>query len=505
MRNRLLKASVIFCLASQCAFAHVGSPDIYCEGDAGPYHLFVTVRVPQVIPGVAEVQVRSQSNDVQTVRLVLLTLTGPGSNLPPTPDLAEHSKQAPQFFVGNLWLMQSGALQVRILVDGSKGRGELSVPVPSFAQSTLPMQKPLAAVLIALMLFLSLSLISIVRASVRQGSLGPGKTPAPSNLTRSRVMAAITTLVVVLVLYAGRAWWTAEARAYQTGVDFFKPPEAKITFENGHRILIQVREQGDKWHHRVKLDGLLPDHNHLMHLFLIRAPGLDGMWHLHPDAVEGREDVFVEELPSMPGGHYQLFADVVDKTGFPWTLVGEFDLPDPIESSASLAGDDSAWSGATIGSVPKGSSAWQFPDGSRMIWQRDGSDPLRANTAMRLTFEIVDKDGKPAQDMEPYMGMAGHAEVVRSDLKVFAHIHPAGSVSMAALELAQASLNRGAPSSMHDGMTLPMSRSVGVPSVAVPPQVTFPYGFPQPGKYRIFVQVKRAGRVLTAAFDAHVQ
>jgi hypothetical protein len=121
---------------------------------------------------------------------------------------------------------------------------------------------------------------------------------------------------------------------------------------------------------------------------------------------------------------------------------------------------------------------------------------------MVFKFRVEDKDGNPAKDMQQYMGMAGHAEFVSSDMSVFAHIHPAGSASMAALELAN-----GAPKGtcgitdqcvMPAGMTMPMPAPVSA-------EVSFPYGFPKVGEYRIFVQVKRAGQVETGVFDARVQ
>src|SRR5580704_1792706 len=145
MQSRLIALAVLLLASALPLSAHVGSPDVFYEGKAGPYSVIVTIRVPQVIPGVAEIQIRSESGDVRSIRVVPMRLAGPGSNLPPTPDLAAQSKDDPQFFTASLWLMESGALQVRVLVDGAQGQGEASVPVPSFAQRTLPMQKSLVA------------------------------------------------------------------------------------------------------------------------------------------------------------------------------------------------------------------------------------------------------------------------------------------------------------------------------------------------------------------------
>ena len=51
---------LVVALASICR-AHVGSPDVFYEGAAGPYRLLVTIRPPQVVQGVAELEIRSAS------------------------------------------------------------------------------------------------------------------------------------------------------------------------------------------------------------------------------------------------------------------------------------------------------------------------------------------------------------------------------------------------------------------------------------------------------------
>jgi hypothetical protein len=113
---------------------------------------------------------------------------------------------------------------------------------------------------------------------------------------------------------------------------------------------------------------------------------------------------------------------------------------------------------------------------------------------------VEDAGAEPAQDLELYMGMPGHAEFMRDDFQVFAHVHPSGSAPMAALSIAQSQVNGGDASG-----TQGMAGMHAMHSSGLPHEVSFPYGFPQPGQYRVFVQVKRAGKVETGIFDARVE
>jgi hypothetical protein len=131
-----------------------------------------------------------------------------------------------------------------------------------------------------------------------------------------------------------------------------------------------------------------------------------------------------------------------------------------------------------------------------VVWLRDHGPegvPTRlfAGRPGWFRFRVLDQGGAPARDLVPYMGMAGHAVFLKHDRTVFAHVHPSGSVPMAALGLvAPPGANPHAGHAMHD--------------MALPPEISFPYACPQAGNYRIFVQFKRGDVIETAAFDAAV-
>jgi hypothetical protein len=94
------------------------------------------------------------------------------------------------------------------------------------------------------------------------------------------------------------------------------------------------------------------------------------------------------------------------------------------------------------------------------------------------------------------MGMPGHAIFISRDRRVFAHVHPSGSAPMAAMQIGEQSL-RGAAAPTDHGHMHGDGR--------LPAAVSFPFGLPERGDYRIFVQVKRGGRIDTGAFDARIE
>jgi hypothetical protein len=474
---------VLVLLLPHVAFAHVGSKDVFQQVTAGPYKLFVTVRMPNVIPGVANVEIRSTGAQVTALQVAPLPLAGEASKHPPTPDAMKASAVDANFFTGGVWMMSSGSWQVRILVTGAAGDATVSVPVPAVAIATLQMQRALGIPLAFLGVFLVTSMAGLVAAAVREARLPPGETASAKLRRRGFVAMAFTLALLGLAVWGGKKWWNTEATSYAASI--YKAPEVLATLE-GDQLSLHVKDisDSDRWEEDRSSAALVLDHGKIMHLYAIRMPQMDAAYHLHPEFDPPTH--FRMALPEMPPGEYALYGDVVHANGFPETLVAKLEVPQSM-TAAPLGPDDASAHPAAVEQGPLGDS-YKLPDGCSMVWDKPAA--LTANTAYSFRFRLLAPDGSAATDMQPYLGMAGHAAFVKTDGTVFAHTHPEGSAAMPAMMLA-------------NGMD--MDAGMSMQSEPLTNTVEFPYGFPTPGAYRIFIQMKHGSTVETGVFDATVQ
>ena len=477
--------AMLLALMPSVALAHVGSKDVYQTVHAGPYVLNVTIRPPNVIPGIATVEIRSTGAPVSGLSIAPVPLMGEAAKHPPVADRMQASTADPAFYTGAIWIMAAGTWQVLLQVDGIAGHENASVPVLAVPITTLHMQPAMGWTLAALGLFLVVSMAGVIAASIRDARLRPGTEPAPALRRRGLIAAAVSLAVMGLIVFLGAKWWNVEAATYSGNV--FRPATTHATL-HGDQLDLLVDRVVPKEEFQSKIfrgrnnDDYIPDHGRLIHLYAIREPSMDAAFHLHPELAAAGD--FRMQLPQMPAGDYRLYGDVVHKNGFPETLVATVHVPEGL-AGTPLAPDDAIALPAPLSTGMLGPS-YRLPDGYTMVWDQPAT--ITAEQPYSFRFHLLDPAGKPASGMQPYLGMAGHAAFVKTDGTVFAHTHPDGSAAMADMMLA-------AP----DGMA--MKEDAG----PIAPEVAFPYGFPSAGRYRIFIQMKHAGVVETGVFDAEVR
>ncbi len=504
MRLSLNRLAGIAGLVALCS-AHIGSPDVWYEGTAGPYHLVVYVRLPGVIPGIADINVQVAGEPPEQVT-AMVNLFNANAGTPP-PDVAKPVKGRGGWYATRLWIMAPGSNSVTVSVRGSKGTGSVIVPVAAVPNQRLPLHRSLGVILGALGVFLFAGIVSIAGAAVRESVLPPGESPTARRMWGARGAMAGTAVFVGLLLLGGWTWWGGEDRGFQQRM--YRPFRAAASVARdgaGMALRFEITDSG--WVHRgdsVWLNQhrerawspLVTDHGKLMHLFLISESDMGAFAHVHP---ETRDSVhFTAPLPRLPAGRYRVFADIVHETGFATTLVASVDLPAGNErNSVGLAPDD----GIYLGSAAEGDRA-TLPDGATIVWERD-TFPLVEGAPAPLSFSVRESDGRPAS-LQPYLGMAAHAVVARDDGGVFIHLHPMGTISLASQEAFNLQ-QQGDTATGAIGSRIAANDSMMATTMhpTTSGHVSFPYAFPKPGHYRIWVQVKRGGSVETAAFDARV-
>lgn len=550
MTSFKLKIAVLFStlclLTSTLSFAHVGSSGVLFQGQAGSYRVLVSLQPPDVIPGTAQVTVYVENGNVQTVMARPIYFRTGDEGAPSADPLTPVANQTGQF-QGIVWLMAGGATSVQITLDGDAGKSELVVPLVAIATAQREMPAELGIMLSILGLLLVVLLITAIGASASDGLLKAG-IPLTSKQRRARwVNMGIAAIACTAILYGGSSWWNSWTADYRQFM--YKPLQgsSKIINQNNERLfqlkidttlLVQNRQR------RTTLSYLIPEHGKLIHLFLVRQNTLDAFAHLHPE----RRDTttFEAYLPKLPAGKYLVYADIVQRSGFTETITDTIEIPalygsallktdpedtyvvtDPLNNPKLIPTDENVVICGKPGTKTK------LKDGSAIVWEGKPDASFEAGKPYQLAFEVLDPTGKPAE-LEPYLGMNGHAAIVKSDGSVYIHLHPVGTYSMAAQQSMQsriadttriyrlptdtkffrdsidrylATLKAMTPA---DRDRLLMASMTGMDSQKMEGmkhenRIVFPYAFPKAGQYRIFLQIKRNGQVLTGIFDATVK
>ncbi|MRS64704.1 hypothetical protein GJJ30_25620 [Larkinella terrae] len=545
---RILVYSLILTFVhSLVARAHVGSPGVLVQKQAGKYQVLVSVIPPDVVPGTAKITVFVESGRVKTLQARPIYFSSGDEGAPVHDELQPLAENR---FEGVVWMMDSGSSSVELKLDGPDGKATIIAPVLSIPTKMQPMPTGTGLGLAALGLLLVILFITTVGASLADGTLKPGQSVSVSLRRKRLVGMGIAALLLGVGLTGWRTWWTSWADDYRNHELYAPMPvESKVALTTSGQAELTIRidtshfaEGGIK---RRRLNFLVPDHGKLMHVFLVRTPGLDAFAHLHPDRSSTTD--FRSNLPNLPAGQYLLYADVVFRSGFSETLTDTISIPavrsktasglqtdsddswlvtEPMGVKANAVGLPHLTDDMVLCGIPGASS--KLADGSTMLWTDKPAQILETGTPYLLKFAVADSLGKPAP-LEPYLGMGGHAAIVRSDGTVYIHLHPVGTYSMAAESFlvdriadTTRSFHYPDAKAFRDSIdryvshlkTLPEAEKNAVLMAAMPAMshqmkvnnmVEFPYAFPRSGHYRIWVQVKRNGRVLTGVFDTQVK
>jgi len=181
-------------------------------------------------------------------------------------------------------------------------------------------------------------------------------------------------------------------------------------------------------------------HERPFHLFVVDDT-LERFEHVHPEIAGDTLAVTIDERRDR---NYWLLGDFMPADGFPQLLM------------ARLPKRPEARGGTGDGPAPS-------------LQARLAPVDMKAGREARLTFDVTDAaTGAAPGDLEPYLGAAAHLFVIDTELRDPMHAHP--------LEVEEGGMSRPA----------------------------FDVRFPRAGRYVMWLQLQRAGRVETMRLTAVV-
>ncbi|MEM7586906.1 MAG: hypothetical protein AAF560_26180 [Acidobacteriota bacterium] len=247
-------ALVFWLLGALPAAGHIGSPDVFYDGQAGPWSIRVIVRAPEEIPGLSEITVRVHEPGAEVVRVRPvrwdLDLTSA-----PAAKVAQAVRGGNSLWNAELWFSTPGSYSVYVEVEGAAGTGTAIVPFHPTVTQKLELRPLPRAPLIALGLLLLAGFVRLVWAGVRT-ILEPGA-EIRLNLVRNSLGLMVVALALIsIILHGGEKWWDGVDMASLGDPWSSFSMSAALRSAAGPRVLdLHLEEEGFQ-----RAPALVPDH-----------------------------------------------------------------------------------------------------------------------------------------------------------------------------------------------------------------------------------------------------
>jgi hypothetical protein len=204
-------------------------------------------------------------------------------------------------------------------------------------------------------------------------------------------------------------------------------------------------------------------HEMPFHLFIV-SQDLNYFAHLHPR--QQADGSFAIETSVPKPGVYFVYSDVFPVGGVPQVAYGNL---------MTAGYDDDLYSGRA--EIKPDEVLTRELEGTRFALTINPSNPV-AGKKLTLKYQLADlKTGAAIRDLEPYLGAWGHTLILSQDGRDYVHSHPT--------QLIPEGVDRRG---MNGGS-----------------EVSFEAFLPRSGRYRLWSQFRRHGKVITVPFTIEVK
>ncbi len=434
---------------------HTGPSQTFTQ-NFGPYEVAITVEIPSGAPAPLYLNV-APLNDAEGVTMRFRTVPS-GRSFDGAPVAEVQGMAGMQgIYYTELAVDRMGDWELEANISGPRGGGVARIPFTITAA-------PLAPGSIGLFIALGGLVVAMIASILTSLANQRRATPLPRWVGWTIGQAMFACLIAAAIFGAQQfssmiQSAQAASAATSTGVG---RPHANLavhtgpgTVQAGQPMTLTLDLSDGST--GLPIDDLITHHDALIHLVVISADG--GFYtHIHPPRSAPGEYA-IGLTPDRPG-RYTAYAEIERQDSGTQVIARDF----TIAGSANAAAPQFQGMGT------------RTVDGMQ-VTLKASTEPIKAGKQAIFTFSFS-KDGKPLDDLQPWLGMGGHLIARSDDGAIFGHIHAQGPMAPAGL--------------------LATGTNYG-------PDIQFVYTFPEPGHYQLWGQFRRADSIVTVPFAIDVQ